>query len=85
MTKEKLLDKHIYIENDGLREALEDFEIEWKELKRYKKLNIEKCTLLQLEDVFFTLQSLLKNENLAYLLRESKKVLKETNKINDMV
>lgn len=85
MTKEKLLDKHIYIENDGLREALEDFEVEWKELKRYKKLNIEKCTLLQLEDVFFTLQSLLKNENLAYLLRESKKVLKETNKINDMV
>ena len=85
MTKEKLLDKHIYIENDGLREALEDFEIEWKELKRYKKLNIEKCTLLQLEDVFFTLQSLLENENLAYLLRESKKVLKETNKINDMV
>lgn len=74
----------MYIPDDYVREALEDFEADFKDLRKYKKLDIEKCTLLQLEDVFYTLLNLLENRNLNRLLKETKKLLKETNKINDM-
>jgi len=74
----------MHIPDDCVREALEDFEAALKDLRKYKKLDFEKCTLLQIEDVFYTLVNLLKNRNLTHLLKETKKLLKETNKINDM-
>lgn len=74
----------MYIPDDSVREALDDFEADLKDLEKYKKLDIQNCTLSQLEDVFYNLLSLLENDNLTYLLKETRELLKEINKINDM-
>lgn len=76
--------KITYIPNDALKVALEDLEDELKSLKRYKKIDLEKCTMLDIDSMFYNLTGLLTSDNLAYLLKEVKEIIKKTEKFNNM-